>query len=138
MQEEGIIKKINGNIATVAFVKKGGCGGGCSSCKSGCPKDTILVDLENTESATIGKKVLVSMDNKVFSNMTFWAYAFPTIITVITLVICLYIFNKLNLANYEVYSVLTALAAMVISYMISAKLNKKQDKYSFKMIKKLN
>ena len=78
------------------------------------------------------------MDNKVFSNMTFWAYAFPTIITVITLVICLYIFNKLNLANYEVYSVLMALVAMVISYMISAKLNKKQDKYSFKMIKKFN
>ncbi|MFR1708346.1 MAG: SoxR reducing system RseC family protein [Clostridium sp.] len=138
MQEEGIIKKINGDIATVAFVKKGGCGGGCSSCKSGCPKDTILVELENTQAATIGEKVLVSMDNKVFSNMTFWAYAFPTIITVITLIICIYIFNKLNVINSEVYSVLIALVSMVISYMISAKLNRKQDKYSFKMMKKLN
>ncbi|MEW8993165.1 SoxR reducing system RseC family protein [Clostridium sp.] len=138
MQEEGIIKKINGDIATVAFVKKGGCGGGCSSCKSGCPKDTILVDLKNTEQANIGERVLVSMDNKVFSNMTFWAYAFPTIVTVIALVICLYIFNKLNLANSEVYSVLLALVAMVISYVLSSKLNKKQDKYSFKMIKKFN
>jgi sigma-E factor negative regulatory protein RseC len=138
MQEEGTIKKVSGDIATVAFVKKGGCGSGCSSCKSGCPKDTILVDLENTESATIGERVLVSMDNKVFSNMTFWAYAFPTIITVITLVICLYLFNKLNLANSEVYSVLLALVTMIISYMLGSKLNKKQDKYSFKMIKKLN
>jgi len=63
VQEEGIIKKINGDIATVAFVKKGGCGGGCSSCKSGCPKDTILVELKNTEHATVGERVLVSMDD---------------------------------------------------------------------------
>ncbi|MEG1254558.1 SoxR reducing system RseC family protein [Clostridium sp.] len=137
MEEEGIVKRIDGNIAKVAFTKKGGCGGGCSSCKSGCPKDTIMVDLENTKDATAGDRVLVSMDNAVFKNMTFWAYAFPTIITVITLIVTLYIFNKLTINNYELYSAISAIIAMFISYKISGNLNKNENKYSFKMIKKI-
>ncbi|MEG0132804.1 MAG: SoxR reducing system RseC family protein [Clostridium sp.] len=137
MEEEGIVKRIDGNIAKVAFTKKGGCGGGCSSCKSGCPKDTIMVDLENTKAAIAGDRVLVSMDNAVFKNMTFWAYAFPTIITVITLMVTLYVFGKFNLNNYELYSAFSAIVAMLISYKISAKINKGEDKYTFKMIRKI-
>ncbi len=135
MEEEGIVKKVDGNMAQVAFVKKGGCGSGCSSCKSGCAKDTIIIDLSNTLSANVGERVLVSMDNKTFSNMTFWAYAFPTILTVTTLVICLYGLNALNITNYEVYSILLALAAMTISYKLGGKLNKNKNKYTFKMVR---
>lgn len=138
MEEQGIIKRIDGDIAKVAFIKKGGCGGGCSSCKSGCPKDTIIVDLKNTEGASVGEKVLVSMDSGTFKNMTFWAYGFPTLITVIALALSLFIFNKMNLANYEVYSIFIGLIAMVISYKLGGKLNKHTDKYEFKMIKKLD
>lgn len=138
MEEQGIVKKIDGDVARVAFVKKGGCGGGCSSCKSGCPKDTIMVDLKNTENASVGEKVLVAMDSKTFKNMTFWAYGFPTIITVIALALSIFILNKLNVANYEIYSILIGIIAMIISYKIGSKLNKHTDKYSFKMIKKLN
>ena len=138
MEEQGIIKRIDGDTAKVAFVKKGGCGGGCSSCKSGCPKDTILVDLENSLEASVGEKVLVEMDSKTFKNMTFWAYGFPTIVTVIALTLSIFIFSKMQLANYEVYSILVGLIAMMISYKLSGKLNKHTDKYEFKMVKKLN
>lgn len=135
MQEEGIVKRIDGSTAKVAFVKKGGCGGGCSSCKSGCPKDTITVELINTENASVGDRVLVDMDNKSFSNMAFWAYCFPAVITLVVLCISLYFLNKAGINNYEVYSILIGLAAMVISYAIGGKLNKNKDKFGFKMIK---
>lgn len=138
MEEQGIIKRIDGDMAKVAFVKKGGCGGGCSSCKSGCPKDTILIDMKNTENATVGEKILVSMDSKTFSNMTFWAYGFPTAITVIALALSLFILGRLNVVNYEVYSIFIGLIAMIISYKLGGKLNKHTDKYSFNMVKKLN
>ncbi|MDU1412670.1 MAG: SoxR reducing system RseC family protein [Clostridium sp.] len=137
MQEEGIVKKIYGDTAKVAFVKKGGCGGGCSSCKSGCPKDTIIVDLKNTQDATIGDRVLVDMDSKTFSNMAFWAYAFPAIVTVIALSLSIYLLNKFNVNNYEVYSILIGFIAMIISYKLGGKFNKHKDKYGFNMIKKL-
>lgn len=78
------------------------------------------------------------MDSKTFKNMTFWAYGFPTIVTVIALALSIFIFSKMQLANYEVYSILVGLIAMMVSYKLSGKLNKHKDKYEFKMVKKLN
>ncbi len=133
MEQEGVVKKINSNMATVAFIKKSGCGGACSSCKGGCPKDTILMDIENTADAKIGEKVIVEIENDTFKRLTFLAYVFPSIITLIALSISMVIFKANNFKYYELYSVIVAIIAMVLSFKISKKLNKHDDNYVFKM-----
>lgn len=139
LQKEGYVKRIDGDIAKVVFPKPGGCGGGCSSCSSHCPKDTLTIDLKNTQDASVGDRVVVDMDAKAFNNLTLWAYAFPTAVTVVVLSLCLYLFNKFNVNNYEVYSCLIALASTFISYRIGAAINKgKDNKFDFQMIKKLH
>lgn len=137
MQEIGVVKSVNGEDAKVVFIKKGGCGGGCSSCKSGCPKDTIEVDLKNTKDVSIGDKVLVDMDTKAFNNLAFWGYAFPSFVTVIVLIAAIYILNKLNVPNFEAYAILIGFAGMLVSYKIGSKLNKNKEKFGFNMVKKL-
>lgn len=137
MQEIGVVKSVNGENAKVVFIKKGGCGGGCSSCKSGCPKDTIEVDLKNTKEAVIGDKVLVDMDTKSFNNLALWGYAFPSLITVIVLLASIYILKRLSIANYEVYSILLGFVGMIISYKVGSKLNNNKNSFGFNMVKKL-
>lgn len=137
MEQNGIVKSINGDIAKIAFVKKSGCGGGCAGCKTGCAVDTVVLDVENTENAKIGDSVVISLENRDLSKMNFWAYIFPTILTILTLFISLTIFNHLNIANYELYAGVLSILAMVLSFKIGGIISKKgnNDVLQLKMIK---
>ncbi len=137
MEQNGIVKSINGDIAKIAFVKKTGCGGGCSGCKTGCAVDTVVLDVENTENAKIGDSVVISLENRDLSKMNFWAYIFPTTLTILTLFISLTIFNHLRMANYELYAGVLSILAMVLSFKIGGIISKKAntDNLQLKMIK---
>lgn len=139
MEQIGVVKSINGDIAKIAFIKKSGCGGGCSSCKSGCPQDTVILEVQNTENAKIGDEVVVSINSSELSKMNFWAYVFPTFITIIILTISLAIFNYFTIANYELYASGLALMAMIVSFKIGGVVSKKNNKgeLQLKMIKLL-
>ncbi|MEG0775745.1 SoxR reducing system RseC family protein [Clostridium sp.] len=139
MEQKGVVKSVNGDVAKVAFIKKSGCGSGCSSCKSKCgPQDIIFVDVKNTQNAKIGDEVKVALQGKDFSKMTFWGYGFPTLITILTLVLGLFLFDSLSLANYELYAALLSLGAMAVSYKIGGIINKNKENsnYSLQMIEK--
>ncbi len=137
MEQIGIVTVLHGDVATVAFKKKTGCGGSCGACKENNSENTIFMKVRNTENCNIGDKVVVSMKNNTFSNMTFWAYGFPTLITVITLAVTLFIFNSLELKNYELYSIILSMGAMVYSFILTKKLCKQDDEYVFKIIRVL-
>lgn len=139
MEQKGRIKKVNGDIAEVAFVKKSGCGGNCSGCKSGCPSDMILINIENTLNASIGDEVLVSIQDKTFSKMTFWAYFFPTVMTLLGLIGGIVLFKSLGMKNYELYGSAIGFIFLLLSYSLSGRLNKKSNKdpFTFEMIKKI-
>ncbi|WP_040327302.1 SoxR reducing system RseC family protein [Clostridium ihumii] len=139
MEQDGVVKKINGDTADIAFIKKSGCGGNCGSCKSPCPSDIIIIPVKNTLDAKVGDKIKISVGKEAFSNMTFWAYVFPTIMTLIGLIGSMFLFKSLNFKSYEVLSVVVGIIFLVISFLISSKLNKKakDGSYNFKMIKKL-
>lgn len=139
MEQNGIVKSVNGNIAKIAFVKKTGCGGGCSGCKSGCPVDTVILEVANTENAKTGDSVIVSLEDKTLSKMNFWAYIFPTVFTITILLGSLTLFEALRVTNYELYSALLSIVAMVASFKIGGIINKRSNTTDFnlKMIKKL-
>ncbi|GAA0125046.1 MULTISPECIES: SoxR reducing system RseC family protein [Clostridium] len=138
MEQNGVVKRINGDIAEIAFIKKSGCGGNCGSCKSPCPSDTIIIPVQNTLDANVGDAITVSVNNKAFSSMTFWAYVFPTIMTLIGLFGGVFTFKALNISNYELFGAIIGLVFLVVSFLLSSKLNKKSKdgSYDFKMIKK--
>lgn len=137
MEQNGIVKSVNGNIAKIAFVKKTGCGGGCSGCKSGCPVDTVILEVTNTKNAKAGDSVIVSLEEKALSKMNFWAYIFPTIFTIIILLVSLTLLDTLKVPKYELYSALLSLFAMVISFKIGGIINNRKNTSDFdlKMIK---
>lgn len=137
MEQNGVVKSVNGNIARIAFVKKTGCGGGCSGCKSGCPVDTVILEVANTQNAKVGDSVVVSLEEKALSKMNFWAYIFPTIFTIIILLGSLTLFDTFKVPKYELYSALLSLIAMVISFKIGGIINKTKNTTDFdlKMIK---
>jgi len=136
MEQNGLVKSTNGNTAKVAFIKKSGCGGGCSACKSGCPKDTVIIEVYNSLNAKIGDEVIVSMSSSKLSKMTFWAYIFPVIFTLLTLVSSIYILKNFNLPNYELYSAILSILSMMLSYKIGGILTKnKNDNYELEIVK---
>jgi len=136
MEQNGLVKSISGDIAKVAFVKKSGCGGGCSACKSGCPKDTVILDVHNSINAKIGDEVIVSMNSSKLSKMTFWAYTFPVIFTLLALVSSIYILKKFNFPNYELYSAILSILSMILSYKIGGILTKnKSNNYELEIVK---
>lgn len=137
MEQIGVVKSINGDIAKIAFIKKSGCGGGCSSCKSGCPQDTVILEVQNMENAKVGDEVVVSITNSELSKLNFWAYVFPTFITILILAVSLAIFNYFSIANYELYASGFALIAMILSFKIGGVVSKKNSKdgMQLKMIK---
>ncbi len=137
MEQSGIVKSINGDIAKIAFVKKTGCGGGCSGCKSGCPVDTVILDVKNTENAKIGDSVVVSLEDNALSKMNFWAYIFPTVFTIIILLGSLFVLNSLNVSKYELYSGILSMLAMVIAFKIGGIISKRKNTADFnlKMLK---
>ncbi|MGL4731851.1 MAG: SoxR reducing system RseC family protein [Clostridium sp.] len=138
MEEKGVVRKVIGNTAEIAFIKKSGCGGNCGACKSPCPTDTVIIPVENTLEAKVGDRVTISVNNKAFSSMTFWAYVFPTLMTILGLVGSILIFKNLNVKNYELYATLVGMLFLIIAFYISSRLNKKakDGSYNFKMIKK--
>lgn len=139
MEQKGRIKKINGNIAEVAFIKKSGCGGNCSGCKGSCPSDMLVINIENTLNASVGDEVLVSIHDKTFSKMTFWAYFFPTIMTLLGLIGGIVLFKSLGLKNYELYGSVIGILFLLFSYIMSGRFNKRKNDnpFTFEMIRKI-
>ncbi|SHH51030.1 positive regulator of sigma(E), RseC/MucC [Clostridium collagenovorans DSM 3089] len=131
MKESGRVKAIKGNQAMVAFIKKSGCGGNCGSCGGGCPKDTLILEIENTQDAKVGDEVTVELSNKHFSKMLVWAYVIPGLMLFLGL-IGTYIISK-----NELIALIVGVTLMVLSYVIIGKFNNKDEKeYDFKMINK--
>lgn len=140
MEEKGRIRSIKGDIAEIAFIKKSGCGGNCSSCKTPCSRDMVYVDVKNTLNAKVGDEVIITVTDSAFKSMTFWAYVVPTIMTLIGLFGGVAFFKYLNLKDYELYGAITAFVFLVLAYLISSKLNKKakDGSYTFTMKEKIN
>ena len=81
MNEFGQVVKINGNIASVKFIRSSACGK-CTACGMSANQQEIMINVINTNSASIGQMVNVKIDSKkaLFSSAV--AYVFPLIMLV--------------------------------------------------------
>lgn len=140
MQQVGLIKSVEGKMATVQFAKKSGCGGNCGGCGAGCKGDLIFLEMENKLNLNPGDKVMVGIQKKIFSKMVFWAYIFPSVMFILGLSLGIGLFKKLGFPNFELYGSFTGFGILVISYLFSSKVDKnvnKKNEYQMEMLKKV-
>lgn len=128
MTEIGYVASIHGEYASVVFKRMSGCGHDCASCGGGCDSSSVTTDIKNTLGAKTGDKVKVEMNQKAFNTMLLWVYVFPLIMLALGISVGTKIFQSMGLANYELLSFLVGILALVVSYFILNKYNKRASK----------
>ena len=78
MRTEGIVKKLDGNLAVVSVIRRDSCGGNCSSC-GGCGKKEAVTYAENRINAGVGDRVRLESDSKRVLGVAFLLYILPVI-----------------------------------------------------------
>lgn len=138
MVEIGYVKSVSGKYANVAFKRKSGCGDNCANCGGSCSVPNSIVKVENILNASVGDQVQINLETKSFLKMTFWAYGFPLIMTILGVLIGNTYFPKLGLKNYEMFSAALGVILLSISFMLLSVIDKKvssKSEYDLKMIK---
>lgn len=137
MLEEGYVKFVKDDSASIMFKRKSGCGDSCAHCKSGCSSLNSVVDIKNTLNAAVGDKVQVSLDTKSFFKMAIWTYGLPILMTILGIIIGYITFPKLGFKNYELLSSLLGLIFLTVSFLLLSSIDKKlskNKKYSLYMV----
>ena len=63
--------------------------------------------------------------------MTFWAYLFPTVMTLLGLIGGISLFKYLGMKNYELYGSVIGFVFLLFSYILSGKFTKRKKRKSF-------
>ena len=125
MITEGIVKKLDGNLAVVSVIRRDSCGGNCSSC-GGCEKKEAVTYAENRINAGVGDRVRLESDSKRVLGVAFLLYILPVIVFVAVYVIMSELeFNAKGIAAAEfiaaiVYIVLVRLLGINTKITVAA------------------
>lgn len=79
MKCEGVVKEKSDNVVTVEVVRRGACGGDCSSC-GGCGNSVMKVAAKNSVNAKIGDTVLLESSTKRVLLSAFLVYIMPILL----------------------------------------------------------
>lgn len=129
MEEFGVIRKIQGNIATVSVPKKSSCEG-CmlGTCKSA--EESMEIDALNQINAQIGQKVKILIRPYSYIKSSILIYGIPTVSFIIGIIIGKEIFGiRLKIFEPDTASAVFGFGALALSFIIiklwSSKLNRR-------------
>jgi len=78
MEEIGVVKSVDGDIAVVSVHKKPSCEG-CGSGACHIAQDDMLIEATNRAEARVGQKVIVNLNPSTYLTGSFMVYGVPTI-----------------------------------------------------------
>lgn len=129
MTSTGFVKELDGNMATVRFIRESACGGNCASC-SGCKSKPVDVILINTLSLEVGDKVEIESDSNKILKSAFVLYILPLIVFFSAYIL-------LNGCFGEVIGILAGFFGFFLSFVAVRKYGKKLD-IKYEMVRKIN
>ncbi|WP_425446016.1 SoxR reducing system RseC family protein [Dethiothermospora halolimnae] len=141
MEQIGYVSKIDGDKAQVDVRRVSSCGEKCASCGSSCNIPATRVTLKNTVDAKEGDFVEIEMETSYVIKSAYIVYAIPLILMILGIGIGIYGFKALGFASYEILSFSTGLIALIISFFVLRKIDKKiqkENKSAFKMTRILD
>ena len=114
MRTEGIVKKLDGNLAVVSVIRRDSCGGNCSSC-GGCEKKEAVTYAENRINASVGDRVRLESDSKRVLGVAFLLYILPVIVFIA-------VYAVMSELKFNAKGIAVAEFIAVIAYIAFAKL----------------
>lgn len=126
MEQIGIVKSIDNNIATVKVIRKSMCGDNCASCKGACKEPTIEIKADAYEGIQVGDQVDVMSSSDELLKYSIILYGVPLVVMVGTLFI-IYALLKSN-PNVELYAGIGSLLSLFLSSFILKKYDIKESK----------
>lgn len=128
MEEFGVVRKIQGNIATVLVPKRSSCEG-CmlGTCKS--VEESMEIVALNQLNAQVGQRVKILIKPYSYIKSSIFIYGFPAISFIIGIIIGKEIFgNKLGIFDPDTASAVFGFGALALSFIFiklwSSKLNR--------------
>ncbi|WZL73996.1 SoxR reducing system RseC family protein [Clostridiaceae bacterium 35-E11] len=117
MEKIGRVVHISGSIAKIEMLRTSACGEKCSSCKGGCSKTGLYIDVENTLGAVPSQFVKIKVETKTVMKAAFLAYIVPLFMLIVGIVSGSYLHPLLGLAfAAELFSFLLGVIFMTLSY----------------------
>ncbi|QEK13344.1 SoxR reducing system RseC family protein [Crassaminicella thermophila] len=139
MEKIGRIISTNGNVAKIEILRTSACGEKCSSCKVGCSKTGMYIDVENTVGATPSQFVKVKVETKIVMKVAFLVYIVPLFMLIVGIVSGSYIHQLLGVTfSAELFSFLLGMIFMGLSYGVVRKFDqiyKSKEKIKYEIIK---
>lgn len=77
MEKNGIVIRVEGDIAHVSVVRPSECGDKCNSCAGSCDTNMMVVEVKNRFDARVGDQVELQMMNGQLIKMSFMLYTVP-------------------------------------------------------------
>lgn len=87
MEQIGVVKKTEENVADITVNRVSACGENCAHCKGGCTPSSVTVRVENPVGAKIGDRVKIETDTKKVLFASFVLYILPVLFTIFGAVI---------------------------------------------------
>lgn len=132
MNQNGRIKKIDGNTAIVSIKRQSMCGDNCKGCSSACNVPEMDIRADIIPNIEIGDEVEISSEDISVLKYSFILYGVPLIIMVVVIFLVSFLIKG---ENGQVYAALIGLLSLIISFFILKKYDKlESSKKSFKYI----
>ncbi len=87
MEQIGVVKKIEENVAFVTVNRVSACGENCAHCKGGCTPSSVTAKAVNSVGAAVGDAVKMETDTNKVLFASFILYIVPVLFTIIAAVI---------------------------------------------------
>ena len=124
MKKSGLVCSVDGQHATVIFVRSGACGGECSSCK-GCESQEMTVEILNTVNAKPGDRVWVYTDEAQMAKVSNLMYFIPFAMFLIGMAIGYFIAQAMGSGVPEIFSAILGFVFLLLSRGFLKALDKK-------------
>lgn len=132
MKKKGIVVSAEGNNAHIRIQRESACGGICASCASSCAKETVVTAF-NKAGASVGDYVELEMESSRVIGAAVLVYVIPLLMLVLGY------FIVYSVSNSESWGICAGFILMAASYVIVAKIAKKNtNKYSLRVEKVIN
>lgn len=87
MEQIGVVKKTEENIAFVTVNRVSACGENCAHCKGGCTPSSVTAKVENPVGAAVGDRVKIETDTNKVLFASFILYIVPVLLTILAAII---------------------------------------------------
>ncbi len=121
MEKSGFVVQVHGSKALVEVARESSCGDNCGHCGGSCSVVVTRVEVENTQSAGVGDRVLLDISEREMLKSGFKVYTLPMIGLVVGILIGMNLAGKMAMKSPDMIGLLSGILLMCLTFWVTTK-----------------